>query len=333
MSPILYRWTFTSTNTASKELKIPLNEDGLYPFNQYRDIFLYNTLNDIGKFKARFGVDEVILAVDSKPYWREEYWSGYKYGRLSNDKSGVEWDVAKQEQRELLDFLDENSSFKIIKVQGAEGDDVGFVLSEELSNRGHEVIVKSLDHDWIYNLVHDNVRYWETKHTVKDKKSGWVEFDQHEIDRLKYEHCMFGDRGDNLLPVVYYSVFSAEFKALNPNASELKAYPIRHEIDQKFRKAHGVSAYKHPRLGAKSFQKKMNKEGFTVQEFLDRDPIYQMNYDLNARLALPDGIPAHIKDKIITAYDGALCTRDNRAMVKFMTENNLFNLIGEVSLY
>lgn len=331
MSPIFYRWTFSSTTEASKTLKV--NEDGLYNFDEYKDTFIYMVMDFIAKFKIRFGVEEVVLAIDSKPYWRQDFWSGYKHGRQSNDKSGVDWDKAKQAQFEIIDILSSFTSFKVIKLTGAEGDDIGFVLSEELSKRGHEVIVKSLDHDWIYNLVHDNVKYWETKHTVQNKTCGWVEFDENEINDLKYEHCMFGDRGDFLLPVVYYSVFSDEFKKKYPNLTELKAYPKRYEIDESFKRTFGVSAYKHPRMGAKSFKKKMDKEGFTPQEFLARNPIYQMNYDLNKKLALPSGIPQKIRDIIIEEYDKAPTDLDNKELANYFMKYGMLDLLGQLHLF
>lgn len=333
MSPILYRFTFSSTTSASNTLNLQKNEDGLYDFDAYKDIFIFKTLEAVSAFKGRFDVDEVVLAIDSSPYWRKEFWSGYKHGRLSTDKSGVDWLKAKESQRELIKMLTESSTFKVINIKGAEGDDVGFVLAEELSTRGHEVIVKSLDHDWIYNLENPNVKYWETKHTVKDKECGWVEFNESEIKTLKFEHCMFGDRGDFLLPVVYYSQFSAEFKAYRPNATEIQAYPKRYEIDMAFQKSHGVSAYKHPRLGAKSFYKKMDKEGFTVQEFLDRDPIYQLNYDLNKKLALPSGIPDYIRELILDEYDNTPIVRDNGQLTEYFMKYGLINLVGKLLLF
>jgi len=331
MSPIFYRWAFSTTTEASKTLNV--GDDGLYNFDEYKDIFIYKVLDYIAKFKYKFEYDELVLAIDAKPYWREKLWSGYKYGRQTEDKSGIDWKKVKQTQSEIVELLRNHSSFKIIKLKGAEGDDVGFVLSEELSKRGHEVIIKSLDHDWIYNLVHPNVKYWETKHNVKDKQCGWVEFNEAEIENLKFEHCMFGDRGDYLFPVVYYSQFSDEFKAMYPDVTELKAYPKRHEIDLAFRKKTGKSAYKHPRMGAKTFKKKMEKEGFTIDEFLSRNPIYKLNYELNKKLALPSGIPDEIKQAIINEYDNASSKKNEQALIDYFMKYGAVDLIGLLPLF
>jgi hypothetical protein len=128
-SPVTYRWIFSSTTTAVKTLNLKKDENGLYNFNEYKDMYFYKILEDISKFKQRFNADEVVFAIDSKPYWREKYWSGYKYGRFKADKSGINWKQAKEAQNELIDILDKYSSFKVIKVPGVEGDDILFTLS------------------------------------------------------------------------------------------------------------------------------------------------------------------------------------------------------------
>jgi len=330
LSPIGYRWINSATKTAIKDLNIQKGEDGLYDFNEYKDIFIFKTLEHIALFKRKFQVDEIVLAIDSSPYWRLDYWDGYKYGRNTNDKSGINWIDAKASQREVIALLKEHSSFKVIDVKGAEGDDVGFVLTKELTAQGHEVIVKSLDHDWIYNLENPNTKYWETKHTVKDKECGWVAFNENDINTLKYEHCMFGDRGDYLLPVTYYSRFSDLFKEKYPKKTPLEVYPMRHKVDVLFKEKFGKSAYKQPPLGAISFYKKQVKEGFSTQEFLDRDPIYQMNYDLNKKLGLPDGIPTEIREKIIAEYNVSSDVKNNKALTDYFMGYGLIELIAHL---
>jgi len=343
-SPIVYRFAFSSTTYASAKLKLKKNEIGVYNFNEYKDIFIFKLLDYISQFKTRFNVDEVVLALDSSPYWRKAFWSGYKHGRLKNDKSGIDWLELKKCAKEITNLLKENSTYKVIDLLGAEGDDTGFVLSKELSARGHQVIVKSLDHDWYYNLEYNNVKYWQTKHNHKTKQCGFVEFHQDELDVLKWEHCFFGDKGDYLLGVNAYTQFSPEFKSLYPKMTELKAWPKRHEIDQAFIAKHKVqypelfeknklSAYKQPPFGAKSYNKKKLKEGFTDQEFLDLNPIHQLNYDLNTMLALPAGIPDDVRQLIITEYDNTGKVLDTGALTKYFMDNNIFDLIGKLGMF
>lgn len=332
-SPVFYRWISSSTNYAENKLKITKNEEGLFNFSEYKDIYVYNVLDYISKMKNRFGVDEIVLCIDSKPYWRSEYWSGYKYGRSLNDTSGIDWKSVREIQREMIQLLNSASTFKVIDVTSAEGDDCIFVMSEELSKRGHEVVVKSLDHDLIYTLEHPNVMYWRTAHTVKDRTCGFVEYNQDEISSLQFEHCMFGDKGDYLLHVKSFSVFSKQFKELYPEMTEIKAYPKRHEIDMAFEKKHGVRAYKHPRFGAKTHEKKKKKDGTTDEDLLKENPIYRLNYELNKQLGLPSGIPVKLREQIIKAYDEASTEQDTGKLIEYFMKYGLINLVGRVALF
>jgi len=329
-SPVFYRYAFSSVQIAKNQLKIKPDENGIYPFNEYKDIFVYNVLNSISGMKNRFDVDEVVLAFDTKPYWRQRLWAGYKHGRKSNDKSGIDWNALSDAIHEIAEVLDESSNIKVINPKGIEGDDTLFVLSKELSERGDEVIVKSIDHDIYYCLAYENVKYWQVKHHTKTKECGYVSFNESELNKLKFEHAFFGDSGDYILSVVAFSQFSDKFKEVYPGITELQAWPKRYEIDQKFIEKYGVSAYKHPRFGAKSYYKKQEKEGFTNEEFLDRNPIYRMNYELNKKISLPEYIPDDIRRIIIDEYDKKHNEKNPAKLNEYFLGNNLFNLIGKI---
>jgi len=105
---------------------------------------------------------------------------------------------------------------------------------------------------------------------------------------------------------------------------------MRHKVDVLFKEKFGKSAYKHPPLGAVSFYKKQVKEGFSTQEFLDRDPIYQMNYDLNKKLGLPEGIPTEIREKIIAEYNVSSDVKNNKALTDYFMGYGLIELIAHL---
>jgi len=348
-SPVLYRWLFSTTSSSINQMKLKKGENGLYDFSKYKAIYIHKTLDYITKFKNRFGVDEVVIAADSSPYWRSDYWSGYKYGRMKNDESGIDWKAVKKTQREMINLLKEASTFKVIDLSGIEGDDVGFVLAEELSNRGHEIIVKSLDHDWVYNLKYKNVKYWETKHNTPNKRCGYVEFNLEDIERLKFEHCFYGDKGDYILAVNAFTEFSPEFKEVYADKiaeglTPLKVWPKRHEVDMGFKEKHAnkfpeltekdkLTAWKHPRFGAKSFNKKMLKENFTTDDYMETNPIHQLNFDLNAKIALPENIPEDIRQDIIDEYDNSSVTLDAGKLSKYFMDYGIMDLVGKVGLF
>jgi len=329
-SPVFYRFAYSSVSYAKNKLKLKPSEDGIYPFNEYKDIFIYSVINTISTMKQKFFADEIVLAIDTKPYWRTDLWKGYKHGRKSNDRSGIDWSALGDTIREILDILDESSNIRVIRIPGIEGDDILFVLSEELSKRGNDVIVKSIDHDIYYCLAYENVKYWQVKHSVKDKKCGFVQFNESELTKMKFEHVFFGDPGDSIFPVTAFTQFSKKFREIYPEMTELKVWPKRFEIDQAFIQKYGESAYKHPRFGAKSYYKKRDKEGFTDEDFLNRNPIHKLNLELNKKISLPEYIPNKIKKEIISEYDKEHPEKDAKRLNEYFLQNNLFNLIGKI---
>lgn len=331
MSPVFYRWLFSTTTISVDKMKLKKNEDGKYNFNEYKSFFIFKVIDYISNFKNRFDVDEVILALDKPPYWRSHIWSGYKSSR-NKDESEIDWKAAQDCMGEIADILDKYSSFKVIGVPSQEGDDVGFVLAEYLSKKDNKVILKSVDHDWVQNLEHPNVSYWETKHTVSTKSCGFVDKSLINIPELKMDHVLYGDMGDYVRHIVSYSQFSPEFVKDYPNITPIQVWDKRHEIDIKYLAKKGVSAYKHPRFGKKSFEKKMAKEGFTLQEYIDRDPVFQKNYDLNEQIVLSEGIPPALRQDIIDSYENANTARNEGELASYFMSNNIIELVGRTGL-
>jgi len=327
-SPIYYRWIFSSTNEAEKVLKLEPEENGLLNFDDYKDIFIYRLFDDLSKMRNKFSVDEVVIATDQKPYWRSKLWSGYKHGRKTSEDK-IDWIKASKTLNELLDVLENYSSFKVLKIPEIEGDDILFTLSEYLSkDPNNEIILNSLDHDIMYALKYPNVKYWQTKHTSMTKECSFVEISQNEIKTKMFEHCFFGDPGDNIKNIVSYTQFSKEFQEKFPDLTPEKAYPKRHEIDIKFKEKYGVSAYKHPRFGKKTFYKKQ----INPKQILEENPIHKWNFELNKKISLPSGIPKEIKEKIIFEYENVETTKNIAKLNEFFMKYGLIELIGITGL-
>jgi hypothetical protein len=306
-------------------------ENGLYDFSQYKDNVAFQVIDFLSKQKMQFSADELIIATDQKPYWREKIWPGYKHGRKTNDKSGIDWKGVSKLQSELVNIL-KDTSFIVIDVQGAEGDDCAFVLSEYISNKG-EIIIHSLDHDWIQCLSYNNVSFWETKHSAKTKECGYCIKSPEEIETLRLEHWLAGDAGDYVKHIDSYTQFSDKFKEIYPNKTELEVYPKRFEIDMSFTKKYGESAYKHPRFGYKSFMKKIAKSGQSIDEFIDENPIRRMNAELNKVLVLMENVPEDIKQQIIESYESQKDkTRNIAVLNEYFLKSNNFELTGKIGL-
>ena len=327
LSPCLYGSLFSATTevkrNGAKPVQKPEYECPKFHFD-YGDIVTFKILDELTKLKRNFNVDEVIIAVDNSSggYWRKDYWAGYKYGRKKGrDDSEIEWDKAFPVFEDIKKLLKDHSSYKVLDVPRAEADDIGFVLSEYLSDEGHEIILYTVDHDWIYNLKHPGVQYWKDNRTSK-RDSHYVEAEPGELIELELDHLIGGDPGDYIKNVKAYSVFSPLFKEIYPHMTELKAWPMRHEIDIAFEEKYGESAYKHPRYGYKMFL----RSKLTVTELLAQNPIYKLNYDLNKIIAMPEGIPQEIRKNIIEEYHNAPSEKNAKELNTFFIENNLFEL-------
>jgi len=339
---------FASSTRYANTKGVTVEENGLLDFSKYKDVYVYLILNDLSKMKNRFGADEVVIACDTGPYWRKtgagdhSGYSRYKYGRgKDDDKNVIDWAASKNAQNELIDVLKENSTFKVIAKRSIEGDDTLFVLAEELSKRGHEVVCKSLDHDIYYTLEHENVQYWQTKHTTQNKKCGFVEMTPKEIQEEKYYHILLGDPGDGFLHSKSWTVFSDEFLSLYPGKTPLQVWAKRHEIDIAFQAKHkddfpdvkNLSAWKHPKFGRKTFQKKLDSGKITLESFLAENPIHQLNYNLNETLAMPYKIPKEIRQCIIDEYNETPCDLKPLGLNEYFNANSLFSLFGKAGLF
>lgn len=100
-------------------------------------------------------VTEVILAVDSKDNWRKLYWPRYKESRkLKREKSKTNWRLFYNEFEKFTKEIAEYLPFKVIKVHGAEGDDIASILA----TNGSEAVIVSTDEDYVQ--LSDKVRIY-----------------------------------------------------------------------------------------------------------------------------------------------------------------------------
>lgn len=335
-SPILYANFFSASAEMQRNgLKPTEDENGDMKLNfsteGYKEILQFKVFNELSRLKGQFQVDEIVIAADNPTggYWRKDIYPIYKGQRkAARDSSPLQWDKAFGVFDNIKTQISDNTSFKLISVPRAEGDDVMFVLSEYLSLQGHEVVLHSLDHDTVYNLKHKNVQWWRHVKTAK-KPGSYQEASPGEILNLEMEHIIQGDGGDNIKNIKSFSRFSDKFKEIYPDKTELQVYEKRFELDKIFENTYGESAYKHPRYGLKTFMR-TNK---TVDELLDENPIFKMNYAMNREIALPEGIPSYISSKIIDDYNTVSNKRNIAELQKYFTQEGSFELVGQMGMF
>jgi len=144
---------------------------------------------------------EVVLAYDSKHYWRKEAFPYYKQNRKKDrEASDLDWGAIFEVLNKIRDEIKNFFPYKVVEVYGAEADDVISTLTTfqaykniKLEKQGKEtekVLILSGDKDFIqlqkypfvkqYNPIlkkeikHDNPRVYALEHIIKGDKSDGI---------------------------------------------------------------------------------------------------------------------------------------------------------------
>ena len=144
---------------------------------------------------------EVVLAYDSKHYWRKEAFPYYKQNRKKDrEASDLDWGAIFEVLNKIRDEIKNFFPYKVVEVYGAEADDVISTLTtfqaykniklEKQGKEAEKVLILSGDKDFIqlqkypfvkqYNPIlkkeikHDNPRVYILEHIIKGDKSDGI---------------------------------------------------------------------------------------------------------------------------------------------------------------
>ena len=149
-------------------------------------------LNSIRMYRTQFHNEygEVVLAYDSKHYWRRDYFPNYKAGRRKGrEKSDLDWDVIFGVLNKIKAEFKENLPYKYMEVYGAEADDIIATLCKNLGN-ANKVMIVSGDKDFIQLQKYPNVQQYSP--ILKKYVNG------HNPDTYIKEHILKGDTSDGV---------------------------------------------------------------------------------------------------------------------------------------
>jgi hypothetical protein len=121
---------------------------------------ILNTIRTyVKKYKLTHG-PEVVIACDSRKYWRKDYFPHYKAGRKKNrEDSGLDWTKMFECLHTVKDELSTYSHYKVIEIELAEADDIIGTLA--IRNSPHEkVMILSSDKDFVQLQVCPNVEQY-----------------------------------------------------------------------------------------------------------------------------------------------------------------------------
>lgn len=187
--------------------------NGKYVTNEIEHMFKHTIFNILKRINTTIE-GEMLLALDDSDYWRKDVDEHYKGTRkLKKQSEKVNWVEIKEIVDKITDEIPNYFPFKVLKVHKAEADDIAGVLCEKLDR---PIILVTSDHDWMQNLVFDNVKMYDD---MKKKYRELTEYESKivntpvgEISNFTLLHTLIGDSGDNVQNCVFETEFSEEFK-------------------------------------------------------------------------------------------------------------------------
>ena len=152
-------------------------------------------LNEIrmyrSKFKEQYG--EVIIVCDAGGNWRRDIYPEYKGKRTkSREESKVDWDEAYKSINTVIDEIETELPYKVIRVKGCEADDSIAELCKYTQEFGcsEEVVIVSSDKDFRQLQRYSNVKQYSTY-----TKKMIIEENPRLFQNI---HFLVGDRGDGV---------------------------------------------------------------------------------------------------------------------------------------
>ena len=157
------------------------------------DLLRHMVLNSVRaynvKFKNEFG--EMIIACDAGNNWRRQVFPYYKANRRKNrEKSEINWTAVFETLNKVRDELKDYFPYRVIRVDGAEADDIIGTLAQTYGNTNEKILILSGDKDFVQLQTYMNVQQFDP---VQKK---WRK--TNDVDKFIKEHIIRGDTGDGV---------------------------------------------------------------------------------------------------------------------------------------
>ena len=157
------------------------------------DLLRHMVLNSVRaynvKFKNEFG--EMIIACDAGNNWRRQIFPYYKANRRKNrEKSEINWTSVFETLNKVRDELKDYFPYRVIRVDGAEADDIIGTLAQTYGNTNEKILILSGDKDFVQLQCYMNVQQFDP---VQKK---WRK--TNDVDKFMKEHIIRGDIGDGV---------------------------------------------------------------------------------------------------------------------------------------
>jgi 5'-3' exonuclease len=154
------------------------------------NIVRHMILNSVRMYRTQFTEEygEVVLAYDSKHYWRRDFFPNYKASRRKGrEKSDLDWDAIFEVLNKIKAEFKDNLPYKYLEVYGAEADDI---IATLVKNKKEPIMIVSGDKDFIQLQKYSDVKQYSP--ILKKYVNGY------NPDTYIKEHILKGDTSDGV---------------------------------------------------------------------------------------------------------------------------------------
>jgi len=156
------------------------------------DLIRHMVLNSLRGYKKKFGMKygQIVVACDSKNYWRKDLFPFYKQSRKKNrEASAYDWNLIFNSINKIRNEITENLPYKVVHVEKCEADDIIAVLAKRHAPN-EKILILSSDKDFVQLQRYPNVEQYSPR------SKQFLKID----DPIAYikEHIILGDSGDGI---------------------------------------------------------------------------------------------------------------------------------------
>lgn len=157
------------------------------------DLIRHIVITKVMDFKKRLNrySKDVVLCFDGRGYWRNKEFEYYKQNRKkSRDKSTFDWDQFYKSFNKIKAEFKEYMPMKCVEVSSAEADDVIAVLARSYYDKYENIIIVSVDKDFLQlrEFLGPKIRQWSPTEKAFIKK----------FDYDYFTHIIKGDSSDGI---------------------------------------------------------------------------------------------------------------------------------------
>ena len=286
----------------------PKKRDGKFITEDFIGIYFHQMLTSLHYIQMGFKeYGEIVIALDGFKNWRKELLQDFYKAERSSKRaeSEINFNEFFEYQKELEEFL--KGLVKVIKVDEAEADDIGYVLAHHSKEK---TLLITSDKDWKQHLIYNhNVDFYDPMKRLLIKNSEEL---QKELKFFRIIHILIGDKADGIPNIMYNASLTDEFKKFLNN----KEY---HYKDLEKIEFEGEK-FKTIRFGEKTAEKFVkNPHKFIKDKNLIKSKVYD-NFRMNRKLVDSRKIPKEIQEKIIKEFKK---TKINEHKLDFINKYNL----------